>query len=347
MISGSGSAKYLYSPRPKPCRAMTIVERKRSLSPYIAATRRQASGGRSLGATAEPKASRSRFERRPVERIDCGLDTQALIRPAVAGPPGSSPRAGEGSRSLSRLRETAGVRASSRSAITRPRGREACACARRPSDSPTGRRRCARPDGRESRPPADWRRRPAPPRAPPSAGRPRARSPRSSPSCPAGWRGAPANLLLEGGAADVERQIEILSGRLDETDDPSDGAFEIGVASDQFGARKTILQLARQRLRIVAEQDGADALIRRGDEHAAERGLADREPDFRALAAATRRGRGHAEARGRSCVEAARRVETRVVDRLGDSPGFAQAVGRAPRPHLGGIGLRGYARDFS
>ena len=35
------------------------------------------------------------------------------------------------------------------------------------------------------------------------------------------------HLLLKGGAADVERQIEVLPGRLDEADDLGDGPLEI------------------------------------------------------------------------------------------------------------------------
>ena len=52
------------------------------------------------------------------------------------------------------------------------------------------------------------------------------------------------DLLLEGGAADVERKVEVLAGRLDEADDCRDGALEIGVAADEFRARKPILQVA-------------------------------------------------------------------------------------------------------
>ena len=59
-ISGSGSAKYLYSPRPKPWRAITMRERKRASSAYSAASPRQASAVRSFGATAQPNASSSR-----------------------------------------------------------------------------------------------------------------------------------------------------------------------------------------------------------------------------------------------------------------------------------------------
>ena len=70
-----------------------------------------------------------------------------------------------------------------------------------------------------------------------------------------------------------------LAGRLDQPHDLSDHALERAVAADELGAGKAILEIARQRVRIVAEQDGAHALVGRGDQHGAERGLADREAD--------------------------------------------------------------------
>ena len=51
------------------------------------------------------------------------------------------------------------------------RARAVRVCARRPSDNPKARRRCAPPDDRESPPPAHWRRMPAQPPAPPSVRR--------------------------------------------------------------------------------------------------------------------------------------------------------------------------------
>ena len=113
-----------------------------------------------------------------------------------------------------------------------------------------------------------------------------------------------------------------------------------------FARGKRSLQILDERVRIVAEHDGADALLGRGDEHAAERGLADGEADDEPFAAAAGGGRGHAEPRGRMRVEAARGIVARVVDRLGDGPGGPEPLGRAPRPHLGGIGLRRHARDL-
>ena len=113
--------------------------------------------------------------------------------------------------------------------------------------------------------------------------------------------------LLESGAADVERQVEPLARRLDEADDLGDRALERGVAADQLGAREAVLQVAHQRVGIVAEHDGANALVGGGDQDRAERGLADREADRRALAAAPRPRSGSCRARRRrGLIEAAR-----------------------------------------
>ena len=60
--------------------------------------------------------------------------------------------------------------------------------------------------------------------------------------------------LLERGAADVERKIQALTRRLDETDHLRDHALEFGVAAFELRAREAVLQLAHERMRVVAEQ---------------------------------------------------------------------------------------------
>ena len=106
------------------------------------------------------------------------------------------------------------------------------------------------------------------------------------------------------------------------------------------------MQRANERVGIVAEHDGRDALFGGRDHDGAERALADREANSCALAAAPDCGRRHAEARRRGLVEAARTVEPGVIDRLGDRPGRAEILGRAARPHLSGKSLRRHAGDF-
>ena len=82
---------------------------------------------------------------------------------------------------------------------------------------------------------------------------------------------SPPDALLEGRAAHVERQIEPDPGRLDEADHPRHQGFEIAVAADQPGARESILKITDQGLRIVADQDGADALVAPGHQDRAQR----------------------------------------------------------------------------
>src|ERR1700761_3097349 len=59
MISGSGQLKYLYSPRPKPCRPMTTRLRKRLSLRYRPAIIWHSSGDRMRGSIAFPCASNS------------------------------------------------------------------------------------------------------------------------------------------------------------------------------------------------------------------------------------------------------------------------------------------------
>ena len=58
-ISGSGYDQYLYSPRPNPCLAMTIVFRKLSSRSYIEARDRHSSGVSTAFKVVTPYLSRS------------------------------------------------------------------------------------------------------------------------------------------------------------------------------------------------------------------------------------------------------------------------------------------------
>ena len=49
--------------------------------------------------------------------------------------------------------------------------------------------------------------------------------------------------------------------RLDEADDLGHQLLEIRVAADQPRLREAVLQVAHERVGIVAEEDGADALV--------------------------------------------------------------------------------------
>ncbi len=60
--------------------------------------------------------------------------------------------------------------------------------------------------------------------------------------------------VLERGSADVERKVEGLSWGFHQANDASDHALEFGIAADQFGAPETVLQIAREGVRIIAER---------------------------------------------------------------------------------------------
>src|SRR3546814_19930915 len=70
--------------------------------------------------------------------------------------------------------------------------------------------------------------------------------------------------LLEGGAAQVERQIETEGRRLDEADDLRHPLLELGLAADKLCLGEAVLERANQRFRLVAQQNGADSLVEIG-----------------------------------------------------------------------------------
>src|SRR5215510_12821166 len=67
--------------------------------------------------------------------------------------------------------------------------------------------------------------------------------------------------LLEGGTANVERQVAAVRRRLDQADYLRHQLLEFCIAADQTRLREAILQSTDERLRIVAELDGADTLL--------------------------------------------------------------------------------------
>ena len=185
---------------------------------------------------------------------------------------------------------------------------------------------------------------PARPRAPTSARRSARRSRRSSRVLPGGNLAQRLpDALLERGAAHVQRQIQAEPRRLDQADHLRHELFEAAVAADQLGARESILQIARQRVRIVAEQDRADAPLAGCDQDRTERAFADREPDL----ACRRRRRDSATA---SCpalvgfrVKAAVGVVAGVVDRLGDRAAPFEPGAHPARAMRGGVALGRHA----
>src|SRR3984893_8408091 len=123
--------------------------------------------------------------------------------------------------------------------------------------------------------------------------------------------------LLEGGTANIERQIEAETRRLDEPDDTRYEGFVVAVGPDQLRLGKAILKVADQLAGVAAEEDGRDAFLARSHQNGAERALSDREADVLVRAAGAILCRRHAEHVGRLLVEASARIEPGVVDRLG------------------------------
>src|SRR6478672_268013 len=149
--------------------------------------------------------------------------------------------------------------------------------------------------------------------------------------------------MLKGGASDIQRQVQAFGGILDETDHLGGELLEGLVAADEARARKLAFQIAQKSLRIVAEQDGRDALVAGRDQDWSERAFADGEAHLPASTAGPKVRRSHAQHLRRIGIEAAIGVEACVVDRLGYRPAFAEL-----RPHSLGamgcsIGLRRHA----
>ena len=73
--------------------------------------------------------------------------------------------------------------------------------------------------------------------------------------------------LLECSASNVEWQIKPQCRGFDESHDLGDKLLEVGITSDQVRTRESILQVARKRIRIVADQNRAhSALARRNQD---------------------------------------------------------------------------------
>ena len=123
--------------------------------------------------------------------------------------------------------------------------------------------------------------------------------------------------LLEGGAADVQGQVEAERRRFDEADDLGHQALEVRVAADQLGLGELVLQVAYQGIGVVAQEDGADPALALRDEDGAQRALGHGEVDRGAGAAIAVFAGAHAEQLVGGFVEAAVGVEAGAVDGIG------------------------------
>ncbi len=150
--------------------------------------------------------------------------------------------------------------------------------------------------------------------------------------------------LLKRRAAYVERQIETELRRLDEADHRRNPLLERGVAAAQRCIGKTVLQIAHEFIRIVAERDRTHAACGGRHQNRAERTLSHREANRCAAAAGAVIARLHTERLRRLRVEAAVRIETRFVDCIRHRRAFRQFVANAVGAPRIGIRLRCYSR---
>src|SRR5262249_45694319 len=122
-----------------------------------------------------------------------------------------------------------------------------------------------------------------------------------------------------------------------------DELLEGGIVADQLRPRELLNQVARKFLGIVAEEDGAYALVANCNEHQTERALANCEPDLRIGTARAELAWLHAEDLGGGRIEAAIGIKACTIDRLGHGRAarklFAHALVAVGR----GVSLRRHA----
>src|SRR4051812_13972598 len=111
-----------------------------------------------------------------------------------------------------------------------------------------------------------------------------------------------------------------------------------------MGLREAILKVAHQLVGIVAEEDRRDTLLTRSDQDGAERAFTDSEADLLVRATGAILRRRHSEHVRGLLVETTARIETRVVNRLGDAIPGLQTLADLCCALCGGIVLRGQAR---
>src|SRR5205085_8530757 len=111
--------------------------------------------------------------------------------------------------------------------------------------------------------------------------------------------------FLERGALDVQRQVQAERGCFYEADDLRHKLLKVTIAADQRGVAELVLQVPRQLVGILAEQDGADAALALRDEDGAERALPDCKADLHVGAAGAEVARSHAQHAVRGGVEPA------------------------------------------
>jgi hypothetical protein len=82
--------------------------------------------------------------------------------------------------------------------------------------------------------------------------------------------------LLEGAAAEIEQEVERAPGGFDQPNHLGQVLSQFLIPPEQRGSGKPIFQLAGNGLRIVAQENGADASVSPGYQDEAHRTMADR-----------------------------------------------------------------------
>jgi len=145
--------------------------------------------------------------------------------------------------------------------------------------------------------------------------------------------------LLEGGAADVEGEIEGELRVFHEADDAGDDLLEIAVGADQVRPGKAVLEIAGELVGVVSQENGADALVGCGDEDGTERALADGEADGGAGTTLAEGARLHAEGLRGLGIKSSAGIVAGSVNRAGDAFAAGKLAADFFGPARGGVGF--------
>ncbi|MNJ49794.1 hypothetical protein D3C77_450450 [compost metagenome] len=127
--------------------------------------------------------------------------------------------------------------------------------------------------------------------------------------------------FLKGGAAQVQRQVQADSWYFDQSHHARYQRFEFGVATQQVGLGEFVLQVLQQCVRVITEQNRADATFTLRHQNCTQRALADGKADRGVGTAIPIRARGHAQTRIAGFVKAAVGIEAGFIQCVGDRAG--------------------------
>ena len=134
--------------------------------------------------------------------------------------------------------------------------------------------------------------------------------------------------MLEGGAPNIERQVEAQRRRLHKPDYLGDDLLKHRVAADEIRQRESILQISSQQIRVVSKQNGANAEVALRHQDGTQGALAHSEANVRARASGAVSGRRHSQYLVRRFIEAPAGIVSGVIDCFGHGAAFAERVSR-------------------